>query len=319
MVRENIRPRDILTLDAFHNAIALDMAIGGSSNTVLHLLAIADEAGVPLKIEDFDEISTRVPNIAKLSPGGTHRLFDLFVAGGISAVLKQLADAGLLQLEATTVTGKSLGENISGAAVRDKQVIRSLDDPYSKEGGIAILKGNLAPDGAVVKQSAVAKEMLKHSGPARVYNSEEEAFAAIMEGKIKKGDVVIIRYEGPKGGPGMREMLSPTSSITGMGLDKDVALITDGRFSGGTRGACIGHVSPEASEGGPIALLQEGDIIEIDIPKRILSVKLSDEELATRRSNWKTPAPKVTGKSYLARYAAMVTSSSTGAVMKVPE
>ncbi len=319
MVSENIRPRDIMTLDAFHNAIALDMAIGGSSNTVLHLLAIADEAGVPLRLEDFDIISTRVPNIAKLSPGGTNHLFDLFVAGGISAVLKQLADAGLLQLEAITVTGKSLGENISGAAVRDKQVIRPMDDPYSTEGGIAILKGNLAPDGAVVKQSAVAKEMLKHSGPARVYNSEEEAFAAIMEGKIVKGDVVIIRYEGPKGGPGMREMLSPTSSITGMGLDKEVALITDGRFSGGTRGACIGHVSPEASEGGPIALLQEGDIIEIDIPKRILSVKLSDEELAARRNNWKPPAPKVTGKSYLARYAAMVTSSSTGAVLKVPE
>jgi dihydroxy-acid dehydratase len=319
MVRENIRPRDILTLNAFHNAIALDMAIGGSSNTVLHLLAIADEAGVPLRLEDFDKISTSVPNIAKLSPGGTHHLFDLFVAGGISAVLKQLANAGLLQLETITVTGKSLGENISGAAVRDKQVIRSMDDPYSKEGGIAILKGNLAPDGAVVKQSAVAKEMLKHSGPARVYDSEEEAFASIMEGKINKGDVVVIRYEGPKGGPGMREMLSPTSSITGMGLDKDVALITDGRFSGGTRGACIGHISPEASEGGPIALLQEGDIIEINIPKRILCVKLSDEELAARRNNWKPPAPKVTGKSYLARYAAMVTSSSTGAVMKVPE
>jgi dihydroxy-acid dehydratase len=319
MVRENIRPRDILTLSAFYNAIALDMAIGGSSNTVLHLLAIADEAGVPLRLEDFDKISTRVPNIAKLSPGGTHRLFDLYVAGGISAVLKQLADAGLLQPETKTVTGKSLGENISGAAVRDKQVIRPMDDPYSKEGGIAILRGNLAPDGAVVKQSAVAKEMLKHRGPARVYNSEEKAFAAIMEGEINKGDVVIIRYEGPKGGPGMREMLSPTSSITGMGLDKDVALITDGRFSGGTRGASIGHVSPEASEGGPIALLQEGDIIEIDIPKRILRVNLSDEELAARRENWKKPAPKVTGKSYLARYAAMVTSSSTGAVMRVPE
>lgn len=319
MVRENIRPRDIMTLDAFKNAIALDMAIGGSSNTVLHLLAIANEAGVPLRIEDFDEISTRVPNIVKLSPGGTHRLFDLFVSGGISAVLKQMADAGLLNLEAKTVTGKSLGENISKASVRNQEVIRPMDNPYSNEGGIAILKGNLAPDGAVVKQSAVAREMLKHSGPARVYDSEEEAFEAIMEGQINKGDVVVIRYEGPKGGPGMREMLSPTSSITGMGLDKDVALITDGRFSGGTRGASIGHVSPEASEGGPIALLQEGDIIEIDIPNRALSVKLSDEELAARKNNWKRPAPKVTGKSYLARYAAMVTSSSTGAVMKLPE
>lgn len=319
MVRENIRPRDIMTLDAFKNAIALDMAIGGSSNTVLHLLAIANEAAVPLRIEDFDEISNRVPNITKLSPGGPHHLFDLYVAGGISAVLKQLADAGLLQPATKTVTGKSLGEDISKSQVRKQDVIRPMDNPYSKEGGIAILKGNLAPDGAVVKQSAVAREMLRHSGPARVYNSEEEAFEAIMENQIKKGDVVIIRYEGPKGGPGMREMLSPTSSITGMGLDKDVALITDGRFSGGTRGASIGHVSPEASEGGPIALLQEGDIIDIDIPNRALSVRLTDEELAARRNSWKPPVPKVTGKSYLARYAALVTSSSTGAVMKTPE
>lgn len=319
IVRENIRPRDIMTLDAFYNAIALDMAIGGSSNTVLHLLAIAGEAEVPLRIEDFDEISTRVPNIVKLSPGGTDHLFDLYVSGGISAVLKQLAEAGLLHLDAITVTGKPLVENISMASVRNKEIIRPLDNPYSKEGGIAILKGNLAPDGAVVKQSAVAREMLRHNGPARVYDSEEGAFEAIMGGQINKGDVVIIRYEGPKGGPGMREMLSPTSSITGIGLDKDVALITDGRFSGGTRGASIGHVSPEASEGGPIALLQEGDMIEIDIPNRVLSVKLSDEELAARHSNWKKPAPKVTGKSYLARYSALVTSASTGAVMKTPE
>ncbi len=319
MVRENIRPRDILTLDAFKNAIALDMAIGGSSNTVLHLLAIANEAGAPLQLEDFDQISTRVPNITKLSPGGPHHLYDLFVAGGISAVLKQMADAGLLNLEAKSVTGKSLGENISNAQVRNREIIRPMDNPYSKEGGIAILRGNLAPNGAVVKQSAVAREMLRHSGPARVYNGEEEAFEAIIDGRINKGDVVVIRYEGPKGGPGMREMLSPTSSITGMGLDKDVALITDGRFSGGTRGASIGHVSPEASEGGPIALLQEGDIIEIDIPNRLLNVKLTDEELASRRGNWRQPAPKVTGKSYLARYAALVTSASTGAVLKTPE
>ncbi|NLJ75902.1 MAG: dihydroxy-acid dehydratase [Peptococcaceae bacterium] len=319
MVREKIRPRDIMTLEAFKNAIALDMAIGGSSNTVLHLLAIANEAGVPLRIEDFDEISTRIPNITKLSPGGPYHLFDLYVAGGISAVLKQLAEADLLYPETKTVTGGTLLENISRASVRNQEIIRPLDNPYSQEGGIAILKGNLAPDGAVVKQSAVAEEMLRHSGPARIYNSEEEAFEAIMNGKINKGDVVIIRYEGPKGGPGMREMLSPTSAITGMGLDKDVALITDGRFSGGTRGASIGHVSPEASEGGPIALLLEGDLIEIDIPNRTLNVQLTEEELATRRSNWQQPAPKVTGKSYLARYSALVTSSSTGAVLKTPE
>lgn len=318
MVREKIRPRDIMTLEAFKNAIALDMAIGGSSNTVLHLLAIANESEVPLRIEDFDEISTQVPNITKLSPGGPYHLFDLYVAGGISAVLKQLADAGLLYPETKTVTGGTLIENISRAVVRNQEIIRPLDNPYSQEGGIAILKGNLAPDGAVVKQSAVAGEMLKHSGPARIYNSEEEAFEAIMDGKINKGDVVIIRYEGPKGGPGMREMLSPTSAITGMGLDKNVALITDGRFSGGTRGASIGHVSPEASEGGPIALLLEGDLIDIDIPNRTLNVQLTEEELAARRNNWQQPAPKVTGKSYLARYSSLVTSSSTGAVLKTP-
>ncbi|WP_192902758.1 dihydroxy-acid dehydratase [Pelotomaculum propionicicum] len=316
LVKENIRPRDIMTLNAFHNAIALDMAIGGSSNTVLHLLAIADEAGVPLKLEDFDKISARVPNICKLSPGGIHRLFDLYVAGGISAVLKQLGGQGLLHLEEKTVTGKTLGENISKAEVRNVEVIRPISDPYTKQGGIAILRGNLAPDGAVVKQSAVAKEMLKHTGPARVFDSEEEAFDAIMGGRINKGDVVVIRYEGPKGGPGMREMLSPTSAITGMGLDKDVALLTDGRFSGGTRGASIGHISPEASEGGPIALVQEGDLIEINIPKRTINVKITRKELADRRKNWQPPAPKVTGKSYLARYAAQVTSASTGAVLR---
>lgn len=318
MVKSNIRPRDILTLNAFRNAIALDMAIGGSSNTVLHLLAIAYEADVPLELEVFDEISTRVPNICKLSPGGLHRLFDLFEAGGISAVLKQLADQGLLEANEITITGKTLGENISRAAVKNPEVIRPLNDPYTKEGGIAILRGNLAPDGAVVKQSAVAREMLVHSGPARVFDSEEEAFNAIMERKINKGDVVVIRYEGPKGGPGMREMLSPTSAISGIGLDKDVALITDGRFSGGTRGASIGHVSPEASEGGPIALVREGDIIEIDIPGRRLNVRLTEEELSARREEWSRPAPKVTGKSYLARYSALVTSASTGAVMKIP-
>lgn len=319
MVRRNVRPRDILTPAAFHNAIALDMAIGGSTNTVLHLLAIAYEADVPLALETFDEISARVPNICKLSPAGEDRLFDLYQAGGISAVLKQLGDAGLLALDAPTATGKTLGENISRAAVRDPRVIRPLTDPYASEGGIAVLRGNLAPDGAVVKQSAVVPEMLVHTGPARVFESEEEAFNAIMDGKIREKDVVVIRYEGPKGGPGMREMLSPTSAITGMGLGSKVALITDGRFSGGTRGASIGHISPEASEGGPLALVQEGDLIEIDIPRRRLNVKLSEEELAARRSAWQPPPPKVTGKSYLARYAALVTSASTGAVMKAPE
>ena len=318
MLLDNLRPRDIMTLNAFRNAIALDMAIGGSSNTVLHLLAIAQEAGVPLELETFDGISAQVPNICKISPGGLHRLFDLYEAGGISAVLKSLGETGVLHLGEKTVTGKTLGENIRQASVRNAEVIRPVNDPYSKEGGIAILRGNLAPDGAVVKQSAVAREMLVHTGPARVFDSEEEAFEAIMGGKIKKGDVVVIRYEGPKGGPGMREMLSPTSAITGMGLDKDVALITDGRFSGGTRGASIGHVSPEASEGGPIALLEEGDLIEIDIPGRCLNVKLSEAEMSSRKSKWRQPAPKVDGNSYLARYSALVTSASTGAVMKLP-
>jgi len=319
LVRNNIRPRDIMTANAFRNAISLDMALGGSSNTVLHLLAIAHEAEVPLEMNVFDEISTAVPNICKLAPAGTDRIFDLYMAGGVSAVLKQLGDSGLISLAEKTVEGTTLGESISKAAVKDPQVIRPLDDPYSKEGGIAILKGNLAPDGAVVKQSAVAKEMLVHRGPARVFDGEDDAFAAITGGRINKGDVVIIRYEGPKGGPGMREMLGPTSAISGMGLDKDVALITDGRFSGGTRGACIGHVSPEASEGGPIALVQEGDPIEIDMPGRKIMLMLSDEEIATRREKWTAPLPKVTGKSYLARYAYLVTSASTGAVTKVPE
>lgn len=319
LVRNNSRPRDIMTVNAFRNAIALDMALGGSSNTVLHLLAIANEAEAPLALEVFDEISTSVPNICKLSPGGTDRIFDLYMAGGVSAVLKQLGDQGLLSLKEKTVTGATLGENISKAVVRDPHVIRPLDDPYDKEGGIAILRGNLAPDGAVVKQSAVAREMLRHRGPVRVFDGEEEAFSAITGGEINKGDVVVIRYEGPKGGPGMREMLSPTAAISGMGLDKEVALITDGRFSGGTRGACIGHVSPEASEGGPIALVQDGDLIEIDIPGRKITLVLSDEAIAARRERWTAPLPKVSGKSYLARYAYLVTSASTGAVMKVPE
>lgn len=316
MVKRNILPRDILTLPAFRNAITLDMAIGGSTNTVLHLLAIAYEAGVELSLETFDEISSKVPNITKLSPAGQHYLVDLYQAGGISAVLRQLDQAKLLAGGQITVTGKTLTENIANAEVLDDSVIHPLDKPYLKEGGIAILRGNIAPDGAVVKQSAVVPEMLVHEGPARVFESEEEAFDAIMGGKIKKGDVIVIRYEGPKGGPGMREMLSPTAALGGMGLDKEVALITDGRFSGGTRGAAIGHISPEAAEKGPIAIIQEGDIIQINMPGRALNVKLSDEEIQKRLAAWQKPAPKVGGSSYLARYASLVTSASTGAVVK---
>ena len=316
MVRRNIRPRDILTLQAFKNAITLDMAIGGSTNTVLHLLAIAYQADIELSLETFDEISGNVPNIVKLSPSGKDFLITLHEVGGISAVLKQLHDADLIDGGGITVTGKTLAENIAGAKVSDAKVIRSLDNPYMKEGGIAVLRGNIAPDGAVVKQSAVVPEMLVHEGPARVFESEEEAFEAIMGEKIKKGDVIVIRYEGPKGGPGMREMLSPTAALGGMGLDKDVALITDGRFSGGTRGAAIGHISPEAAEKGPIAIVHEGDIIQIDMPERKLNVKLSAEEIAKRFEKWQKPEPKETGKSYLARYSAMVTSASTGAVVK---
>lgn len=316
LVRKNILPRDILTLPAFRNAITLDMAIGGSTNTVLHLLAIAYEAGVELSLETFDEISAKVPNITKLSPAGQHYLVDLHEAGGISAVLRQLDQADLLAGEQLTVTGQTLAENIAEAEVFDATVIHPLDKPYLQEGGIAILRGNIAPDGAVVKQSAVVPEMLVHEGPARVFESEEEAFEAIMGGKIRKGDVIVIRYEGPKGGPGMREMLSPTAALGGMGLDKDVALITDGRFSGGTRGAAIGHLSPEAAEKGPIAIVREGDLIQIDMPKRKLNVKLSAEEIEKRLAAWEKPAVKVEGKSYLARYACLVTSASTGAVVK---
>ncbi|MDD2402499.1 MAG: dihydroxy-acid dehydratase [Clostridia bacterium] len=316
LVKKDIKPRDIMTLKAFQNAITLDMAIGGSTNTVLHLLAIAYEAEVELSLETFDEISAKVPNITKLSPGGSHYLIDLYEAGGISAVLKQLDDAGLLAGDEMTVTGKTLSENIATAEVFDATVIHPMDRPYMKEGGIAILRGNIAPDGAVVKQSAVVPEMLVHEGPARIFETEEDAFEAIMGGKINKGDVIVIRYEGPKGGPGMREMLSPTAALGGMGLDRDVALITDGRFSGGTRGAAIGHVSPEAAEKGPIAVIQEGDIIQIDMPARKLNVKLSDDEIEQRFKNWEKPAPKVGGRSYLARYACLVTSASTGAVVK---
>lgn len=315
LVEKDIKPSDILTEKAFENALAVDMALGCSTNSVLHLPAIAHEAGIEINLDIINEISSRVPNLCKLAPAGHHHVQDLYAAGGVQAVMNELSKKGLLHLDLMTVTGKTVGENIAKSKVRDYNVIRSIDDPYSPTGGIAILRGNIAPDGAVVKRSAVAPEMLVHSGPARVFDSEEEAIRAIYGGKIVKGDVVVIRYEGPKGGPGMREMLSPTSAIAGMGLDKDVALITDGRFSGATRGAAIGHISPEAMEGGPIAAVREGDIISIDIPKGSINVEVPDEELKSRMAAWKAPQPKIT-KGYLGRYAKLVTSASTGAILK---
>ena len=318
LLEKNIRPRDIMTKKAFENAITVDMAIGGSSNTALHLPAIAHEAGIDLPLELFDKISKKTPYLTKLSPGGSHHIIDLNEAGGISAVMHELDKLKLIKKSCMTVTGKTIGQLIKHAEITRPDVIRTVEDPYRKTGGIAVLKGNIAPECSVVKESAVAEEMLKHSGPAKVFNSEDEAIAAICGRKIEKGDVVVIRYEGPKGGPGMREMLNPTSVLAGMGLDKDVALLTDGRFSGATRGACIGHISPEAREGGNIALIQDGDIIEIDIPKRTLNVKLSEEELAERKAAWVCPPPKVKS-GYLARYAALVTSAATGAVLRIPE
>jgi len=315
MVRRGIKPRDIMTKEAFENAITVDMGMAGSTNTVLHLPAIANEAGIKLELDLFDEISRRTPYLTKLSPSGHHHVQDLHEAGGIPALMKELSKKNLLHLDLITVTGKTVGENIAEAYIKNTEVIHTIDNPYRETGGLAILKGNLAPDGAVVKEAAVAPEMLYHEGPAKVFDSEEEVTEAIYSGRIQKGDVLVIRYEGPKGGPGMREMLSPTSSIAGMGLDKDVALITDGRFSGATRGASIGHVSPEAMEGGPIALIQNGDIIRIDIKNRRLDVLLSEEELAKRRANWQKPEPKVKS-GYLARYSRLVTSASTGAVLK---
>ncbi|MDU4961036.1 MAG: dihydroxy-acid dehydratase [Sporomusaceae bacterium] len=315
MVKANVRPRDILSRKAFENAITVDMGIGGSTNTVLHLPAIAYEAGVELPLDLFNQIAGRTPYITKLSPGGSHHIQDLFEAGGIQVVMKELNAGGLIHTELPTVSGRTVGENFAAVSNRRPDVVHALANPYRQTGGLAILRGNLAPDGAVVKESAVDEAMLRHSGPARVFDSEEAGIEAIVGKKINKGDVVIIRYEGPKGGPGMREMLNPTSVIVGMGLDKDVALLTDGRFSGASRGAAIGHISPESAEGGPLALVEEGDIIEIDIPARTLNVRLSDAELAARREKWTKPAPKVT-QGYLARYARMVTSASTGAVLK---
>ena len=316
MLEKDIRPRDILTLKAFENAITVDMAMAGSTNTVLHLPAIAHEAGVKINLDIFDAISEKTPNLTKLSPSGYHHMEDLGRAGGLPAVMNELSKNGLLHEDCITVTGKTIGENIKHHPVLDYSVIKPIDQPYNNRGGLAILRGNLAPDGAVVKESAVAAEMLEHSGPAVIFDSEEDATAAIWGSKIKKGDIIVIRYEGPKGGPGMREMLSPTSSIAGMGLDKDVALITDGRFSGASRGASIGHVSPKAMAGGLIGLLKDGDEIHIDIPNRVLEVKLSDEEIQRRRAEYVKPEPKVkTG--YLARYAKLVTSANTGAVLSV--
>lgn len=312
LVKKDVKPRDILTQKAFENAMTVDMGIGGSSNTVLHLTAIAHEAGIEIPPPLFDEISRRTPYITKLSPGGTHHMQDLNEAGGICAVMSELAKKGLLHLDALTVTGQ-LGDRLKGAAIRRADVIRRVEDPYRPEGGIAILQGNLCPDYAVVKASAVKEDMLAYRGTARCFDSEEAAVNAIMAGKIHDGDVVVIRYEGPKGGPGMQEMLNPTAVITGMNLK--VGLITDGRFSGASQGACIGHISPEAMEGGPIALIEDGDMIAIDIPHRKLELEVSDEVLAKRKAAWKRPEPKIqTG--YLARYARLTTSASTGAVLR---
>lgn len=315
LVRENLLPSRIMTTRAFDNGLALDMALGCSTNTVLHLPAIAHEAGVEIKLEHINEISDRTPNLCKLSPMGQHFIQDLDEAGGVMAVVRELVEQGLMDGSAKTVTGATLAENAAGARVMRRDVIRSVQDPYSPNGGIAVLYGNLAPGGAVVKKAGVDPAMLHHRGPARVFGSEEEAVQALHDHKIKKGDVIVIRYEGPKGGPGMREMLTPTATVAGLGLDKDVALITDGRFSGATRGASIGHVAPEAAEGGPIAALQEGDLIEINIPENKLDVLLSAEELEARLSRWEKPAPRVT-RGYLARYARMVTSADTGARLK---
>ena len=316
LVEKNIRPRDILTEAAFHNAETIDMALGCSTNTMLHLPAIAHECGIEISFDMSNEISDRTPNLCHLAPAGNTYMEDLERAGGVYAVMKELTKKDLLDTSLITCTGKTIAENLEGVVNRNHEIIRPIEDPYTQTGGIAVLKGNLAPDGCVVKQSAVAPEMMVHEGPARVFDSEEDCINAIYAGKIVAGDVVIIRYEGPKGGPGMREMLNPTSAIAGMGLDKEVALITDGRFSGATRGASIGHVSPEAASGGNIGLVQEGDIIAIDIPNHTISMKVSDEVLAARRAAWVCPEPKVkTG--YLARYAKMVSSADKGAILEV--
>ncbi len=315
LIEKDIRPRDIMTPAAFHNAETVDMALGCSTNTMLHLPAIAHEAGVDMDLHMVNEISAVTPNLCHLAPAGDTFMEDLDHAGGVWAVMKELTKKGLLDTSLITATGKTVGENLEGVTNRDEALIRPLEDPFSATGGIAVLYGNLAPDGCVVKQSAVAPEMMKHRGPARVFNSEEEAISVIYAGGIKSGDVVVIRYEGPKGGPGMREMLNPTSAICGMGLGESVALITDGRFSGATRGASIGHVSPEAASGGLIGLVEEGDMIAIDIPNYSIQLEVSEEELAARRAAWVCPQPKITS-GYLARYAKLVSSADKGAILQ---
>ena len=318
MYRKNIRPRDIMTKEAILNALIVDMALGCSTNSMLHLPAIAHEIGMDFDISLANEISAKTPNLCHLAPAGPTYIEDLNEAGGVYAVMNELNKKGLLHTECMTVTGKTVGENIKDCVNLNPEVIRPIDNPYSQTGGLAVLKGNLAPDGGVVKRSAVVEEMMVHEGPARVFDCEEDAIAAIKGGKIVEGDVVVIRYEGPKGGPGMREMLNPTSAIAGMGLGSSVALITDGRFSGASRGASIGHVSPEAAVGGPIALVEEGDIISINIPELKLEIKVSDEEMQARKAKWQPREPKVT-TGYLARYAAMVTSGNRGAILEVPK
>lgn len=315
LLKNDIKPRDILTIDAFKNAIAVDMAMAGSTNTVLHLPAIAYESGIELNLNFFDEISEKTPCLTKLSPSGKHHIEDLHMAGGIPAIMNELSKINGINLDCKTVTGKTIGENIRNCEIENEEVIHTLKNPYSNQGGLAILKGNLALNGAVVKKSAVAEEMLVHEGPARVFNSEEEAVNAIFGKKINKGDVIVIRYEGPKGGPGMKEMLSPTSAVAGMGLDKHVALLTDGRFSGATRGASIGHISPEAMEGGLIGLVEEGDIISINIPDKKLELKVDEVEIENRKLKFKPLEPKIK-HGYLSRYAKLVTSANTGAVLK---
>ena len=315
LVNRQILPREIATLEAFKNAIAVDMALGCSTNTVLHVAAIAWEAGHALSLDLFNDLSDRTPHLCSMSPAGHHHLEDLDRAGGVPAVMKVLLSAGLVQGSPLTATGRSVADNLAVVQVLNQEVIRPLANPYHSQGGIAILRGNLAPDGAVVKQSAVDPQMLVHEGRARVFEAEEEATRSILDGQIKPGDIVVIRYEGPRGGPGMREMLTPTSAISGMGLDKDIALLTDGRFSGGTRGAAIGHISPEAADGGPIALVKEGDRIRIDIPGKTLTLLLEEAELQRRRAGWQQPAPKIQ-HGYAARYSRMVSSGSQGAVCK---
>ena len=315
LLEKNIRPRDIMTKEAFENALTVDMALGCSTNSMLHLPAIAHEAGIDLNIDMANEISAKTPNLCHLAPAGHTYIEELNEAGGVYAVMNELNKKHLLHTDLITATGKTVGENIEGVTNKNPEVIRPIENPYSEVGGIAVLKGNIAPDTCVVKRSAVVPEMLKHSGPARVFDCEEDAIVAIKGGKIVAGDVVVIRYEGPKGGPGMREMLNPTSAIAGMGLGSSVALITDGRFSGASRGASIGHVSPEAAVGGPIALIEEGDIINIDIDNHSINVEVSDEELAARKAKWQPKAPKVT-TGYLTRYASLVTSANKGAILR---